>query len=52
MTAYGFNAQDVEFKAGFKTQVREIGARVKMWLDVNFLDTKPTHLGDKVPLPE
>ena len=52
MTAYGFNAQDVGFKAGFKTQVREIGARVKMWLDVNFLDTKPTHLGDEVPLPE
>jgi vancomycin permeability regulator SanA len=25
---------------------------VKMWLDVNFLDTKPTYLGDKVPLPE
>lgn len=52
MEAYGLNAQDVDFKAGFKTQFREIGARVKMWLDVNYLDTKPTHLGDKVPLPE
>lgn len=52
MDAYGFNAQDVDFEAGFKTNVREIGARVKMWLDVNFLDTKPTHLGDKVELPE
>jgi SanA protein len=52
MKAYGYNAQDVQFEAGFKTKVREIGARVKMWLDVNFLDTKPTHLGDKVPLPE
>jgi SanA protein len=52
MEAYGFNAQDVDFKAGFKTQFREIGARVKMWLDVNYLDTKPTHLGDKVTLPE
>lgn len=52
MKAYGFNAQDVQFEAGFKTKVREIGARVKMWLDVNFLDTKPTHLGDKVELPE
>ena len=29
----------------------EVGARVKMWLDVNFLDTAPTHLGDKVELP-
>jgi SanA protein len=52
MKAYGYNAQDVQFDAGFKTKVREIGARVKMWLDVNFLDTKPTYLGDKVPLPE
>jgi SanA protein len=52
MKAYGYNAQDVEFDAGLKTKVREIGARVKMWLDVNFLDTKPTHLGDMVPLPE
>jgi SanA protein len=52
MEAYGFNAQDVDFRAGFKTQFREIGARVKMWLDVNYLDTKPTHLGDKVKLPE
>lgn len=52
MKAYGYNAQDVQFEAGFKTKVREIGARVKMWLDVNFLDTKPTHLGDKVELPE
>lgn len=52
MKAYGYNAKDVNFEAGFKTKVREIGARVKMWLDVNFLDTKPTHLGDKVELPE
>jgi SanA protein len=52
MKAYGYNARDVQFEAGFKTKVREVGARVKMWLDVNFLDTKPTHLGDKVPLPE
>ncbi len=52
MKAYGYNAQDVNFEAGFKTKVREIGARVKMWLDVNYLDTRPTHLGDKVPLPE
>ena len=52
MEAYGFNAEDVEIRAGFKTKLREVGARVKMWLDVNFLDTKPTHLGEKVELPE
>jgi SanA protein len=52
MKAFAYNAEDVEFQAGFKTKVREVGARVKMWLDVNFLDTKPTYLGDKVSLPE
>jgi len=52
MKAYGFNAEDVEIKAGFKTKLREVGARVKMWLDVNLLDTQPRHLGDKVEMPE
>lgn len=51
MEAYGYNAEDVELQAGFKTKIREVGARVKMWLDVNFLDTAPTHLGEKVKLP-
>lgn len=50
--AYGFNAQDVETQAGMKTRIREIGARVKMWLDVNFLNTRPSHLGEKIELPE
>lgn len=52
MDAYGFNAQDVETQAGLKTKVREVGARVKMWLDVNFLGTRPVHLGDRIALPE
>jgi SanA protein len=52
MQAYGFNARDVEMQAGLKTKFREVGARVKMWLDVNFLDTRPTHLGEKIMLPE
>lgn len=52
MEAYGFNAEDVEMRAGSKTKIREIGARVKMWLDVNFLNTKPRHLGEKVEMPE
>ncbi len=49
--AFGFNAEDVELQAGYKTKIREVGARVKMWLDVNFLDTAPTHLGEKIELP-
>lgn len=43
--AYGFDARDVESHDGLKTKFREVGARVKMWLDVNFLNTRP--LGDK-----
>jgi SanA protein len=50
--AYGYNARDVETQAGMKTKIREIGARVKMWLDVNFLNTRPSHMGNKIVLPE
>ena len=50
--AYGYNARDVEAQAGLKTRIREVGARVKMWLDVNFLNTRPSHLGNKIVLPE
>ncbi|MFK7851688.1 MAG: vancomycin high temperature exclusion protein [Akkermansiaceae bacterium] len=52
MKARGYNAEDVEIQAGFKTRVREVGARVKMWLDVHFLGTKPRFLGEKVDMPE
>ena len=52
MDAYGFNAQDVETQGGMKTKVREVGARVKMWLDVNFLNTRPIHVGDNIEMPE
>ncbi len=51
MQACGFNAQDVESHVGIKTKIREVGARVKMWLDVNFLATRPIHLGEKIALP-
>lgn len=50
--AKGFNARDVLSSGGFKTRVREVGARVLMWLDIHFLDTRPRHLGDLQPLPE
>jgi SanA protein len=48
----GFNARDVAAQSGLKTKLREVGARVKMWLDVRVLGTKPKHMGDKIPLPE
>lgn len=50
--AVGFNARDVPVRGGWKTKLREIGARVKMWLDVHFLATRPRHLGPKEVLPE
>ncbi len=50
--AYGYDARDVQTQAAWKTRFREVGARVKMWLDVNFLNTRPKHLGEKVNLPE
>jgi SanA protein len=52
INACGFNARDVQTQAGLKTKLREVGARVKMWLDVNFLNTRPRHLGEKEALPE
>lgn len=51
--AFGFDAQDVGTQTGgLKTKIREVGARVKMWLDVNFLYTRPVHLGEKIALPK
>lgn len=52
ITAYGFDARDVEIHDGFKTKLREVGARVKMWLDVNFLNTRLHHLDEKVDMTE
>lgn len=52
MTYSGFNARDIQGRGGSKTKLREVGARVKMWLDVNVLGTQPRHLGEKIALPE
>jgi SanA protein len=52
MTVSGLNARDVEGRGGLKTKVREAGARVKMWLDVHLLRTRPKHLGEPVTLPD
>lgn len=50
--AVGYEARDVGSGMGWKTSLREVGARVKMWLDVHMLGTGPRHLGDKEELPE
>jgi SanA protein len=47
----GYNADDVVGEAGLKMRLREIAARVAMWLDVRVLDTEPRHLGPLESLP-
>lgn len=45
--AVGYNAKDVDAYSGFKTQVREKLARVKVFLDL-FTNKDPKFLGEKV----
>lgn len=45
--AIGFNAKDVTAYAGLKTQIRELFARVKMFIDLA-TDKQPKFLGEKV----
>lgn len=47
----GYNAQDVDKNAGFKTNLREKLARVKVYLDYLF-GKSPKFLGDPVPIPD
>ena len=48
--AVGYNARDVNTAIGFKTQVRELFARVNLILDIYLFNTQPKFLGDKVPI--
>lgn len=47
LTAIGFNAKDVALAYGFKVQLREYFARVKVFLDL-VLNIEPRFYGDKV----
>lgn len=49
--AIGYNAKDVDIQQGFKTQVRELLARVKVYVDF-FTSKQPRHLGEKIEIPE
>ncbi len=49
IAAIGFNAKDVSASAGFKTQLREKLARVKVFIDY-LLATEPRFLGPKVSI--
>jgi len=50
MTAVGFNAQDVRAATGFRTQLREKFARVKVFVDYIF-NVEPKFFGPKVNIP-
>lgn len=52
IVAVGFNARDVDAYHGFKTQMRELLARVKVFLDLYILHEQPRYLGDKIPIPQ
>lgn len=45
--AYGYNAEDVDAYSGFKTKLRELFARVKVFIDV-YSNKKPKFLGEKI----
>ncbi len=47
ISAFGYNAKDVETFKGFKTKVRELFARDKVFLDILFR-VEPQFLGDKI----
>ncbi len=46
----GFNAQDVDAYNGFRTKLREIFSRARAVIDVELLNSQPSHLGDPIPL--
>jgi SanA protein len=46
----GYNAQDVEGSGGLKTELREVFARVKVFLDLYLLNKQPKYLGEKIEI--
>lgn len=51
INAFGYNAHDVTVSSGFKTRMRELGARVKMFWDL-WTGTEPKFGGEKIQLPD
>lgn len=50
LQAVGYNAKDVHTYAGLKTRIRELFARVKVFVDL-VTCKQPKHLGEKIPIP-
>ena len=49
--AVGYNARDVSGMVGMRTRIRELGARVKVFMDLLF-GAQPRHLGEAVRIDE
>lgn len=49
--AIGYNASDVDAYNGFKTKIRELFARVKVFIDIFLIHEKPKFLGEKINIP-
>jgi SanA protein len=49
--AVGFASEPVRYEWSKKTRMREIGSRVKAWLDIYVLRTEPHFYGPPVALP-
>lgn len=50
LDAVGFNAEDVGFRNGLRTSIREKLARVKLFLDLYIFNTQPHFLGKKIKI--
>jgi SanA protein len=50
LDAVGFNAEDVTGRNGVKVQLREMLARVKVFLDLYLLNKQPKYLGEEVEI--
>lgn len=50
INAFAFNAKGVYGKKSFKTNLRELFARVKTVLDLTILQTKPKFYGEKIEI--
>lgn len=50
MKAVAFNARDVNLYTGFKTQMREKLARVKVFIDLYLINKQPKFLGDRIEI--
>ncbi len=48
--AIGYNAKDVNKYAGIKTNLRELLARVKLFVDIFITNAQPKFLGDKIQI--